>query len=78
MAALGPIPSLELTEWAKFEEEFGPLTMHERIDHAAAYVAYVVHASAGGQGKPEDFTFAWKPKPDVDIFDWLAAVAVKA
>lgn len=52
--------------------------MHERIDHAAAYVAYVVHASAGGQGKPEDFRIDWQVRRPVDIFDWLAAVAVKA
>jgi hypothetical protein len=75
VAALGHVPARELTEWAMFEEEFGPLTVQERIDAMAAYVAYTVHASAGGKGNPADFELQWRTAPKVPITDWLSAMA---
>jgi hypothetical protein len=67
-------------EWATFEEAFGPLTLHERIDAAAAHIAYAVHASAGGKLPPEQFVIRWgKPKrwTDDQIVSWLDAMAKK-
>lgn len=58
-----------------FEEEFGPLTVQERIDAMAAHVAYIVHASAGGQGRPEEFALEWRPARRMEMTDWLAAMA---
>jgi hypothetical protein len=50
-------------EWALFEREFGPLTLHERIDAMSAHVS----------GKP----FEWRSTPKVEITDWLTALAKK-
>lgn len=77
MAALGHIPARELTAWAQFEEGFGPLTVQERIDAAAAQVSYAVHAAAGGKGNLADFMPQWRPVRSMEITDWLAAVAKK-
>lgn len=71
----------ELRAWADFEADFGPLTPHERIDHAAAQIGYVVHAVAVPPEKripPEKFLARWKrdePLTDEQIWAWLGAVA---
>lgn len=78
VSALGQIPARELTEWAVFEEEFGPLTVQERIDAMGAHVAYVMHASAGGKGKLADFMPQWKSQralSDDNVVPWLMALA---
>ena len=67
----------ELMEWAVFEETYGPLTMGERIDHMAALIAYTTHASEGGKMPMAEFLPRWKRKPDIQIEDWLSAVAEK-
>jgi hypothetical protein len=54
------------------------LTLHERIDAAAAKVAYTVHASAGGKLPPEQFVTRWsRPAPwdDDQILAFLDAMA---
>lgn len=68
----------ELAEWARFEEDFGPLTLHERLDAMAGHIAYTVHATAGGSGRMSDFMPQWRSRRrSGDIIDWLAAVATK-
>ncbi|HWP35192.1 MAG TPA: hypothetical protein VNM66_06320 [Thermodesulfobacteriota bacterium] len=37
----------ELAAWAAFERRFGPLTVHERVDAAAALVAWSVARALG-------------------------------
>lgn len=70
------MPALELAEWARFQEDFGPLTVHERIDAIGQLIAYVVHASAGGNEPPERFALVWKkPWTDDAIGRWLEAMA---
>ena len=68
----------ELQEWVLFEREFGPLTVHERIDAAAELVGYVTHASHGGTGKLADFLPQWRPVAQVDIVDYFRAIATRA
>jgi hypothetical protein len=68
----------ELRDWLLFEEEFGPLTLHERIDAMSAHVAYVVHATAGGKLRPQDFVRRWevrKPLDDDGVVSYLHAMA---
>lgn len=65
----------ELIEWAVFEEDFGPLTLHERIDGAAAMIAYALHVSAGGKGDLKDFIPRWEREGKAHITDWLSAMA---
>jgi hypothetical protein len=75
------MPALTLARWAEFESDFGPLTVHERIDAAAASIAYTVHASSGGKLPPEQFITRWKkPKrwTDDQLWMWLGAEAKKA
>ena len=67
----------ELSEWAVFEREFGPLTVQERLDATAAQIAYAVHATAGGKGQLKDFMPQWRPQPKMEITDWLEAMAAK-
>lgn len=68
----------ELREWAAFEDDFGPLTIHERIDAAIARISYAVHAAAGGQMDPSAFVVKWR-RPvrwdDATIWKWLEAEA---
>ena len=71
----------ELYAWADFEADFGPFTIHERVDHAAAQIAYMVHAVAHDkdhQLPPEKFLVKWqRPEPltDEQIWAWLGALA---
>lgn len=65
----------EWREWVMFEEEFGPLTIQERIDAAAGLIAYTVHATAGGKAQLADFIPQWRPQPKVEITEWLSAIA---
>jgi hypothetical protein len=80
MGEVGRLPALEVAAWAAFEAEFGPLTVHERIDAAIARIAYTVHASAGGTEPPDRFLMEWRrPKPwtDDQLWAWMDAVAKK-
>jgi hypothetical protein len=78
VAEIGRMSAREVEEWRYFEEEFGPLTVQERIDAMAAQVSYVAHASAGGKGKPEDFVPQWRAQRRMSITDWLHAKAMGA
>ena len=53
---LDRIDSAELLEWAAFEKDFGPLTVQERVDHAAALVGLTLARTAGSDAaRYEDF-----------------------
>jgi hypothetical protein len=62
-------------EWTAFEQVFGPITVHERIDGAAAQISYML-ASAFGDGRKldlRDFMPQWgaeeedaKPRQSAD------------
>lgn len=57
------ISAQTLGEWEAFEQSFGPLLVHERVDLAGALIASVL------SGKPvEDFIPRWggseEPTPD--------------
>jgi len=70
-----------LQEWLLFEEDFGPLTLHERIDAMSAQIAYVVHASAGGTMRPEEFQRRWvarRPLDDDGVVSFFSGLAKKA
>lgn len=70
----------ELLDWQEFEEDFGPMTVHERIDAAAQMIAYTVHASAGGEASPDKFRLQWgggHTTPE-NFFRWLGVVATRA
>jgi hypothetical protein len=54
----------ELQEWAAFERTFGPITLHERIDQAAALVAWSIARSLGATEEgPEAFLPRWDESP---------------
>jgi hypothetical protein len=75
---VGRMSAWDLTEWAVFERDFGPLTLHERMDALIGHLAYVVHSTAGGKGTPEQFVPQWKtPKPltGEGVAAWFRAVA---
>lgn len=56
---LARVSSRELTEWAAFEREFGPLGL-ERGDWQAALVAETAAKSAGVKGVSiKDFVLKW-------------------
>ena len=76
-AEIGRLSAHELMEWAVFEEEYGPLTMGERIDHMAALVAFTAHATAGGKMTMDEFVPRWQraQKVEPDIIGWLSARA---
>lgn len=63
-------------EWETFEEEFGPLTLHERID---AGIALLLHQQAllhGMKGDVEDFLPRWeRAGTGADLADWLSMMA---
>ena len=70
--------ALEVASWAEFEGDFGPLTIHERLDAVIAHIAYTVHASAGGKEAPDKFKPRWhRPMKwnDDQLFAWLDAQA---
>ena len=66
----------ELLEWQAFEEDFGPVTLHERIDGAAQQIAYNVHVAAGGKEQPERFRMSWGTRR-FDEVAWLEGLARK-
>lgn len=57
------MPAAELAEWVAFEREFGPITLHERIDAAAAVIALHIHNSVprrhGKEYGVSDFLPKW-------------------
>ena len=57
---LSRVSSRELTEWAVFEREYGPLGSL-RGDYQAALVATVVASMSGGKSRPKlkDFLLSW-------------------
>ena len=72
--------ALAVARWAEFERDFGPLTVHERLDALFGSLAYTVHASAGGKEPPEKFRVKWhRPMrwDDEQLGKWLEAEARK-
>ncbi len=74
----------ELIEWEAFEEDFGPMTVHERIDAAVAILAHqqaLHHAAAQGvelHTPVTDFLPQWESETEGEgphITDWLSAMA---
>lgn len=63
----------ELMEWSVFEETFGPLTLHERMDGAAAIIAFA-HT---GQGNVSDYMPRWEKETKGNVIDWLSAISRK-
>lgn len=66
MAELGSMPALEVAHWRHFEETFGPLTVHERIDA-------LIQSHTGEKVQ-------WrvvKPLTDDQLWGWLDAMARK-
>lgn len=47
----------ELAAWAAFERHFGPLTVQERLDAAAALVAWCVCRALGATREPDPAGF---------------------
>ncbi len=74
----GRLTMREVVHWGKFQEEFGPLTLHERIDAVGAMIASTVAASAGAEVEPSDFLIDWKERPAPSAVDWLSATSRKA
>jgi hypothetical protein len=51
-------------EWAAFEQVSGPILPQERIDVAAATIAYITAISHGAKKvRFKDFLFQWDHKP---------------
>jgi hypothetical protein len=72
------MPALSLARWAEFEGDFGPLTLHERLDALLGMVAFTI-ARAGGakDAQAADFRPRWRRQrklTDEDIWKWLGAV----
>lgn len=66
----------DLVAWRRFEDEFGPLTIQERLDHGFAMLAWLL---VGKQGDPADYLPEWGPAPEPpSMFEWLQARARKA
>ena len=71
------MPALAVARWAEFEGDFGPLTLHERLDHLFGWLAYHIWNAAHGERAP-DFQVKWrqkKPLTDEDIWRWLGAMS---
>jgi hypothetical protein len=64
----------ELIEWESFEEEHGPLLLHQRIDWAVA----ILSAQRAGSERVADFLPRWEREGQAHIADWLSAMARKA
>ena len=71
------MPALAVASWAEFEQQFGPLTIHERLDAMMAQLAYTIHASAGGKEPPGRFTVRWRSSEPVSIISWLEMQAAR-
>lgn len=65
----------EMNRWAKFEQSFGPLTIHERIDNAAALICFVLNRSLGGKANLDDFRPRYRAREKVDLFEFLKGEA---
>jgi hypothetical protein len=71
---------LDIARWRAWEEENGPMLLHERIDAAAQLIAYNVHAAGGGKEAPERFRINWRSRaltPDQQV-SWLRALAARS
>lgn len=70
--------SRELTEWAAFEREHGPLGPG-RGDWQAALVAHTIAVAHGGKGDVSDYVLKWSgprrqsPEDQLTIFRALAS-----
>jgi len=63
-----------LAEWAAFERWYGPILIHERIDHAAALGAFVAARAAGNKDAEfKDFIPDWSGRSRVESEDVLLA-----
>jgi hypothetical protein len=72
----------ELIEWGTFEEDFGPLTLHERIDAAVAILAHqqAVYHGTDAHTPVTEFQPRWQTEAQAEeegphIVDWLSAMA---
>jgi hypothetical protein len=74
VAELGRMSTRELVEWEAFEEEMGPLLIHQRIDSAVAILA----AQRAGSENVSDFLPRWEREGEAHIVDWLSAMARKS
>jgi hypothetical protein len=73
------MPYRELIEWETFLEEFGPVTLHERLDWSVAQLVYAQAVQGGYKGSVSDFVAEWETdEPKAHIVDWLSAVARKS
>jgi hypothetical protein len=75
------MPAWEVMAWAVFEGEFGPLSLHQRMDWLIAQQTWAVFAAAGGKdfrGKVDDFVPDWRPpvRWESDT-DWLKIMAAR-
>lgn len=64
------MPYSEFLMWATYVEIYGPVSLPQRIDHAAALIAYTASAVAGGKSKYREF-LQYPPPPPVDDFDGM-------
>jgi hypothetical protein len=65
----------ELIEWEAFVEEFGPVTLHERLDSGFALLMQQQAAYHGDQRSVEEFLPRWEREGKAHIADWLSAMA---
>jgi len=65
----------ELIHWQTFEEDFGPITLQERVDAAMTAISYTTHASSGGKEPIGTFRPRWQSSKPVDMMAWLRARA---
>ena len=58
----------DLTEWAAFEQVYGPILVHERIDVAQAMICTILANSSGSKRRYElkDFLPRWDQAPRTD------------
>jgi hypothetical protein len=74
------MPYRRLIEWEAFEEEFGPLTLHRRIEAGFALMMQQQAAFHGIERPLDDFLPRWEWESGEEgphIADWLSAVARK-
>jgi hypothetical protein len=70
------IGMLELVHWHEFEQDFGPMTLHERIDVLGATIAYAIYVAHGGKdAQPRDFLPQWQSDRPVDEVAWFRMMA---
>lgn len=69
------MPASELVEWSLFEDEFGPITLQERVDIAAGMIGWRVAGEPKGTSV-EDFMPKWESGRNAPhVMDFLSALA---